>query len=212
MPTIENRFLAPVHTFFRIFSFSVFLLGFSVVFRSERGLRCTPQRECQAHCSTWNNPGRGVEQQRAGTRWGGWERMDTIAHPGHDWGVPTLDHKVPSGSHKSLARRTHRALVVMETQRVTMPARLMLDARDECRRLHQRIVAEIPAGDPAAVASLVKAAVALRGQLLDLLSLPTRPRGESRRRMLTLPPSDVSTVEPLPPDPRTIPGVPPLDA
>jgi len=147
------------------------------------------------------NPGQGVRLC-----------MDTITHPGHDWGVPTLDHKVPSGSHKSLARRTHRAMIVMETQRVTMPARLMLDARDECRRLHDRIVADVATGDAPAVAALVKAAVALRSQLLDLMSLPTRPRGESRRRLLTLPPGDVSTVEPLPPDPRTIPGVPPIDA
>lgn len=93
-----------------------------------------------------------------------------------------------------------------------MPARLMLDARDECRRLHERIVADVATGEPAAVAALVGAAVKVRSQLLDLLSLPTRPRGESRRRLLTLPPGDVSTVEPLPPDPRTIPGVPPIEA
>lgn len=156
-------------------------------------------------------------EQRAGRAWNPGqehplERVDSGGNGGHPRGVPTLDHKVPSGSHKSLARRTHRAMIVMETQRVTMPARLMLDARDECRRIHERIVADVATGDPAAVASLVKAAVALRSQLLDLLSLPTRPRGESRRRLLTLPPSDVSTVEPLPPDPRTIPGVPPIDA
>jgi len=93
-----------------------------------------------------------------------------------------------------------------------VPSKLIVHARAEAIALHERLKAEIPAGDPAAVASLVKAAVALRSQLLALLSLPTRPRGESRRRLLTLPPSDVSTVEPLPPDPRTIPGVPPLDA
>ena len=155
------------------------------------------------------NSGRGTPACGRGTAR---LRVDSGGGGGHPSRVPTLDHKVPSGSHKSLARRTHRAMIVMDTQRVTMPARLMLDARDEARRLHDRLRESIPTASPADILALASAAVKVRSQLLDLLSLPTRPRGESRRRMLTLPPSDVSTVEPLPPDPRTIPGVPPIEA
>jgi hypothetical protein len=102
---------------------------------------------------------------------------------------------------------------VMHTQRITLPARMVIDAREEATGLHRRIVAitQDPAASPEALATLpnlVGAAVRLRSQLLDLLSLPTRPRGESRRRLLTLPPGDVSDVQPLPPDPTTIPGAP----
>lgn len=138
--------------------------------------------------------------------------MDSGHAGGHDSGVPLIENKLPSESPKALLRRQHRALVVMDTQRVSTPARLVLDARDEARRLHDRLRESIPTASPADILALASAAVKVRSQLLDLLSLPTRPRGESRRRLLTLPPSDVSTVEPLPPDPRTIPGVPPIDA
>ena len=131
---------------------------------------------------------------------------------GHSPGVPSLSAEAPSMERKPLSRRVAWAEAIVHTQRVTVPSKLIVQARAEAFALHERVRAEIPTGEPAAVASLVKAAVALRSQLLDLLSLPTRPRGESRRRLLTLPPSDVSTVEPLPPDPRTIPGVPPIDA
>lgn len=112
---------------------------------------------------------------------------------------------------KALSRRVAWAEAIVHTQRVTVPSKLIVQARAEAFALHDRLRAEIPSGEPAAVASLIKAAVALRAQLLDLLSLPTRPRGESRRRLLTLPPGAVSDVQPLPPDPTTLPGVPPLD-
>ncbi len=138
--------------------------------------------------------------------------MDNAAPWRHRQDVPLIENKLPSTSPKALARRNARALVILETQRVTTPARLVLDARDEARRLHDRLRESIPTAPPSELLALATAAVKVRAQLLDLLSLPTRPRGESRRRLLTLPPGDVSTVEPLPPDPRTIPGVPPLDA
>lgn len=112
---------------------------------------------------------------------------------------------------KSLNVRERRASSVMETQRITLPARLVLDARGEAFALHDRIVRACQSTDPADFAALpavVGAAVKVRSQLLDLLSLPTRPRGEPRRRLLTLPPGDVTDTEPLPPDPRTIPGAP----
>ena len=136
--------------------------------------------------------------------------MDTGAGAGHYPGVPLIENKLPSMTRISLARREHRADVVMHTQRMTTPSRLVLDARDEARRLHERLSVEIATGDAAAISALVAAAVKVRAQLLDLLSLPTRPRGETRRRMLTLAPEAVSDVHPLPPDPTTLPGVPPI--
>lgn len=134
---------------------------------------------------------------------------------GHPAAMPSLSKWTPGMGSKALSVREHRSNAVMHTQRITLPARMVIDARAEATALHGRIVRACASADPAdlqALPALVGAAVKVRSQLLDLLSLPTRPRGESRRRMLTLPPGDVSTVEPLPPDPRTIPGVPPIDA
>lgn len=141
--------------------------------------------------------------------------MDTGDGRGHYPGVPNLSKWTPGMGSKSLSVREHRSNAVMHTQRITLPARMVIDARGEAFALHDRIVRACQSTDPAelqALPAVVGAAVKVRAQLLDLLSLPTRPKGEARRRLLTLPPSDVSTVEPLPPDPRTIPGVPPLDA
>lgn len=151
------------------------------------------------------NPGRGTARLR----------MDSGGNGGHPDAMPSLSKWTPGMGSKALSVREHRSNAVMHTQRITLPARMVIDARAEATALHERIVRACASANPAefqAVAALVGAAVKVRSQLLDLLSLPTRPRGESRRRLLTLPPSDVSTVEPLPPDPRTIPGVPPIDA
>jgi hypothetical protein len=151
------------------------------------------------------NPGRGTARLRM-------DRMPARPHPSR---MPSLSKWTPGMGSKALSVREHRSNAVMHTQRITLPARMVIDARAEATALHGRIVRACESANPAdlqALPALVGAAVKVRSQLLDLLSLPTRPRGESRRRLLTLPPSDVSTVEPLPPDPRTIPGVPPIDA
>lgn len=137
--------------------------------------------------------------------------MDS-GHPGgHDAGVPNLSKWTPGMGSKALSVREHRSNAVMHTQRITLPARMVIDARTEAAALHGRIVRACASADPAdlqALPALVGAAVKVRSQLLDLLSLPTRPKGETRRRLLTLPPGDVTDAEPIPPDPRTIPGAP----
>ena len=88
----------------------------------------------------------------------------------------------------------------------TLPARLIEDARAEASDLHaraRRMIADesAPAGD---VASIVRAAVAVRAQLADLLGVATRPRGESiRRRPIDAPgiPTDALEIAPATPPP-----------
>lgn len=100
---------------------------------------------------------------------------------------------------KSLSRRGSRGAAVVAYNAACLPARLLLDAREEHRLAHGRATdaladAKTP---PADVVALVRATIALRAQLMDLLGAPTRPRGEAPRRR----PIDVG----IPTDPLEIP-------
>ena len=85
---------------------------------------------------------------------------------------------------KTLLQSRTRGDAVVAYNTACLPARLILDAREEHRLAHARAKnaladAETP---PADALALVRAAVVLRSQLMDLLGAPTRPRGEAPRR------------------------------
>jgi hypothetical protein len=85
---------------------------------------------------------------------------------------------------KSLSRRGSRGAAVVAYNTACLPARLLLDAREEHRLAHARAKDALssPETPPADALALVRASIALRAQLMDLLGTPTRPRGETPRR------------------------------
>ena len=120
----------------------------------------------------------------------------------------------PGPAPKSLSYRTARAEQMVGVAIATLPARLIEDCRAEAAALHARARRLI--GDDAApvadVAALVRACVAVRAQLADLLGVATRPRGESpRRRPIDAPgiPTDALEIAPpAPPDASTTEAAP----
>ena len=109
-------------------------------------------------------------------------------------------------SPKSLSYRTARAQHMQAIAMATLPARLIEDARAEAAGLHARArrLIEDDAAPAADVVAIVRAAVAVRAQLADLLGVATRPRGETpRRRPVDVPgiPTEALEIPPEAPNP-----------
>ena len=113
---------------------------------------------------------------------------------------------------KNLTRRAARAAHAERVAVSCLPARLIEDARAEAAALHARArrLIEDDAAPVADVVGLVRAAVAVRAQLADLLGVATRPRGEPpRRRPIDAPGIPTDALEIAPPAPS---GAPAPDA
>ena len=107
---------------------------------------------------------------------------------------------------KSLDISQTRTEAIVRYNSAALPARLLLDAREEHRLAHERTTAALR--DPLTLATdaaaLIRASCLLRSQLMDLLGTPTRPRGESiRRRPIDAPgiPTDALEIAPATPPP-----------
>ena len=86
--------------------------------------------------------------------------------------MPALEKYTPSPAPKSMANRRRRAQVIMEGARVSLPGRMILDARREMAYVH---TLALRATDAQEISTLMGTACRIRDQLADLLSLPKRP-------------------------------------
>ena len=86
--------------------------------------------------------------------------------------MPSFEKEPPELTRKGLQRRRDRSMRALVVVRETMPAEMAMNLRREARALHRDIM-EAPDLDSRAKA--VSAAVAIRSQLLDVISWPKRP-------------------------------------